>query len=128
MQRKTGTAQNVCSRRGRCLTDRPDVLAVLGHPFVVRNFASEGCLESLTRRGLRVSVVAPANTLDGIRDLAPGIASLHPLEPIQSTPRRIRRLNWLRMASMVARRRYREYSPQLQWAQQGRFKHRASVA
>src|SRR5439155_12917662 len=79
--------------------DKVDVLLVLGHVLLVRNFVVEGFLRELILRGATVAVVAPDDTLPMIRHLVPELKLLFPLSRFRPSKGRFRTLRWLRLGS-----------------------------
>ena len=110
------------SNRGRC-----DVLVVLGHVVHVRNFVASGFIEFLANQGLRLVVIAPEDLLETIRTLAPGVLEVVALEQGRLRASRRKLLHWLRIGSMVHRRRFIEYRKKLEWAASARFSQRLAI-
>lgn len=109
-------------------TSEVDVLVVLAHPILVRNFVTDGSLQAVVARGLRTAVIAPAATLPMIRELVPGLASLHALDPVRPTRRRIQTLQWLRLGSFFARRQHDAYALKIGYARKVKLTSRLVIA
>jgi hypothetical protein len=104
-----------------------DLLVVLAHAILVRNFVADGCLEALAARGLRIAVVAPGDTLPMIRTLAPSLDSVHRLDSLRPTARRIRLLQRLRVGSFYARRDRDAYELKIGYARRVGWSSRLTV-
>ena len=86
------------------------LLVVLGHSLHVRNFVASGCLDQLAARGHELTVLMPGEMIGEVRRVgATRLAALEPIEPYLGSGWATRRRRALRIASFVARSRYRTY-------------------
>ena len=92
---------------------RADILVVLGHVLLVRNYVADGFLRELVTRGLKVAVIAPDDTHPFIRQLAPGLVALYPLSRYRPRRPRMWVLRHLRLGSFFARRTASAYALKL---------------
>lgn len=105
-----------------------DLLVVLNHVFVVRNFLLSGVLERLVSTGLRVAVLVPKAYLRVVSERVPGLARIEELERVQASRWRRSSLEWLRLGSFLARRRFPEYERKVTWNADASFGRRVALA
>lgn len=90
------------------------LLVLVSHSLHVRNFLSSGCLEALTARGHRITLLLPGSLMAEVADLSRVAERVLPMEPYLGGRARAFIRSFFPLASFVQRRGFTTYRYKLE--------------